>query len=261
VEPEQRDRLRRISAPIVIGLLGLMLIFALRAGRSQDLAPSDRAFGSAGASTQPLHAGRSPVALPPRWPQRLTLYTDSVGLGAVTAIRDTMPDWRIKVLGRPALKVDVAAAELADSGDPVDRVVVVALGYNSLWEPGREDFEYWSRLFDQNAAKLLRALRAAGARKIVWVTLRDAPRSSIPTDALEQNRSFAWYFPWVNERLRALDDERSEVVLADWSTVGDRRNLTYDAIHLDPDGALRYARMVERSVLDEPFTPYRPHGG
>jgi hypothetical protein len=169
-----------------------------------------------------------------------------------------MPGWRVGVLGRPALMLDDAARELTASGDRVRRVVVVALGYNSVWERHREDFDYWSDVFDRNARRLVRVLRAAGSRKIVWVTLRDAPRAAIPHDALDQHDRIAWYFPWVNGRLRKLDRRYGDVVLADWSEVGDRRGITYDAIHLDVDGALLYARMVKRTILRVPSALRRP---
>ena len=135
----------------------------------------------------------------------------------------------------------------------MDKVVVVALGYNSLWERGREDFDYWSGLFDRNARRMVRTLHAAGARKIVWVTLRDAPRSAIEPEDLEQFDSFAWYFPWVNQRLQALDRERTDVSLADWTRLGDRRGITYDADPPRPGrcGALR--SMVRHAILTEPY--------
>jgi hypothetical protein len=254
VQPRPTERLRRIKVPVVLGVLAVVLGVSLWGFGARDPVETSTSFSSAGGSSTPS-TGPEPVPLPAWWPQRLTLYTDSVGLGAVTALRDAMPSWRVKVLGRPALMVDVASQELADSGDPVDKVVVVALGYNSLWERGREDFDYWSELFDRNANRLIRTIHAAGGRKIVWVLLRDSPRASIPRDALDQNRSFSWYFPWVNQRLRALDHDRADVVLADWSTIGDEPDITYDAIHLDPDGALLYARMVKHAVMDEPYEP------
>ena len=255
MEPRSADRLRRISVPLVIGVLALVLVLSLWGSWSSRPVEATAVFSSAGGSTPPA-ATPEPVPLPAWWPERLTLYTDSVGLGAVTALRDAMPSWRVKVLGRPALMLDVAAEELADEGTQVDEVAVVALGYNSLWEHNREDFDYYSRTFDQDAARLVRALHAAGARKIVWVMLRDAPRSVIPTDSLDQNRSFAWYFPYVNERLRKLDRERPDVVLADWASIGDAEDITYDAIHLDPDGAQLYARMVKKAIMHEPYEPF-----
>jgi hypothetical protein len=244
------EQFRRVSGAGLAALL-VVAIVVVEVGAHSRNVPATTAFGSVGASEPRAHERAVPI--PAWWPRRVTLLTDSVGLGAVTALRDAMPDWRLKVLGHPALMVDEAADDLVEHHTQVDKVVVVALGYNSLWERGREAFDYWSGLFDRNTRRMVRTLHAAGARKIVWVSLRDAPRSAIEPEDLEQHDSFAWYFPWVNQRLRALDRERSDVVLADWTRLGDRRGITYDAIHLDPDGATLYARMVKHAVLTEPY--------
>ena len=220
------ERFRRLSGAALATMLAVAIVVVV-AGAGARNVPATTAFGSVGASEPP--AQHPAVPLPAWWPKRATLLTDSVGLGAVTALREAMPDWHLKVLGHPALMVDEAADDLVERGTQVDKVVVVALGYNSLWERGREDFDYWSGLFDRNALRMVRTLHAAGARKIVWVTLRDAPRSAIEPEDLEQFDSFAWYFPWVNQRLQALDRERTDVSLADWTRLGDRRGITYDA--------------------------------
>jgi hypothetical protein len=258
VEPRLPDRLKRFSVPVVIGVLASVLVLSYWGLESNDPVRTSAVFSPAAGSTPP--SDTSPTPLPASWPERLTLYTDSVGLGAVTAIREVMPAWRVKVIGRPALMLDDAAKELVESGDAVDKVTVVALGYNSLWEHNREDFDYYSRTFDQDAARLVRTLHAAGARKIVWVMIRDAPRPVIPRDSLDQHRSFSWYFPYVNERLKKLDRDRTDVVLAGWDSIGDAENITYDAIHLDPDGALLYAGMVKKAIMKEPFEPNSASG-
>jgi hypothetical protein len=244
------QRYRRLSGAALATVLAVAIV-AIVAGSATRTVPARPAFGSAGAAEPP--ARPEAVPLHTWWPKRVTLLTDSVGLGAVTALRATMPDWHVQVLGHPALMVNEAADDLAHDETQVNRVTVVALGYNSLWERSREDFDYWSGLFDRNAMRLVRTLHTAGARKIVWVLLRDAPRSAIEPEDRAQHDSFAWYFPWVNQRLRALDRERMDVVLADWTRIGDRSGLTYDAIHLDPDGASLYARMVEHAILTEPY--------
>jgi hypothetical protein len=259
------DRLRRATfAVAMFALSGVLLLVLLggsapalvppRIGSSVTVSPGAREGGWSTASSR----GSAELAFPPMppwWPTRLTLLTDSVGLGAVSTLREVMPSWRIQVRGRPALMIDDAARELRRSHDRVQKVVVVALGYNSVWERHREDFDFWSARFDGDANALLRRLRRAGARKIVWVLLRDAPRSAVPRDDWDQHARVAWYFPYVNERLRRLDRRNGDVVLADWATIGDRHGITYDAIHLDRDGALLYAKMVRRVVRHEPFIP------
>ena len=55
---------------------------------------------------------------------------------------------------------------------------------------------------------------------------------------------------YVNERLRRLD-RRADLVLASWDGVSDRRGLTYDALLLNPEGAARRARTIQRAIQAE----------
>jgi hypothetical protein len=73
----------------------------------------------------------------------------------------------------------------------------------------------------------------------------------IPPSARWQHDRYAWYFRYVNERLRRLDRVRDDLVLARWDRVSDRRGLTYDAIHLNPEGAALMARTIDRAIRDE----------
>jgi hypothetical protein len=123
----------------------------------------------------------------------------------------------------------------------------VGVGYNSLWERERRNYRNWAREFDRNAARLMRTLRRQGAEQIVWVTLREARGGVIPSSSLWQYDKYSWYFPYVNERLRLIDERRRDVVLADWAKVSNRGDLTYDAIHLDPDGQALMARTIRKS--------------
>jgi hypothetical protein len=244
---------RRIAGIAVAAGLVVVLIVALALGRSRTPVPP-----RAVAPTSPVSSSTEPVPLPRSWPHRLTLLTDSVGLGSVTALRETMDSWRARVIGHPALMVDDAVDELQDDPERLDKVVVVALGYNSLWSRHREDYDYYSSRFDREAGRLLRVIRAKGGRKIVWVTLRDPDRANVPPQGAYQYRTYAWYFPYVNERLHRLARANGDLVLADWAAISSRRGLTYDAIHLDPNGAVAYARMIRRAVLDAPFEPVPP---
>lgn len=249
--------LGRLSALVVGGGLVAVLVVAFAAGGSEE--PSRLSAPSVAASPGGVPSATpapSPVALAPGWPRRLTILSDSVGLGSITALRETMDDWRVRVMGEPALMLDDAVAELR-AGGRLDRVVVVALGYNSLWKRDRVDHAHYAGEFDRQAEALLRTLRAHGVRKVVWVTLRDASRDHVPRDAWDQHATYAWYFPYVNERLRRLDRRHDEVVLADWAAVSDRSGITYDAFHLDPDGALLYARLIREAVLEAEITPPR----
>ena len=55
----------------------------------------------------------------------------------------------------------------------------------------------------------------------------------------------------MNERLRRLDRARDDLVLARWDEVSDRRGLTYDAIHLNPEGAALMARTIQQAIQAE----------
>jgi hypothetical protein len=181
-------------------------------------------------------------------PDKLTLVTDSVMLGAVGALRAALPGWHVQVLGRPALMINQAGPRYLPPGRKVAPTVVVGLGYNSLWQPHEEHFAAWAAQFDRQADTLVTELRNRGAEKIVWVTLREPTPGVVTKDGLYQYSHYAWYFPYVNARLRALAHRDPDVTLADWGAVSDRTGLTYDLIHLDPDGARLMAHLVAGAI-------------
>ena len=239
------------GAALAAGLV-VVLVVALAADDSRDPRGAGR---SAGSSARALRAEPTPAPpLDPSWPARLTMVSDSVGLGSIDALRETMSDWRVRVVGEPALMLDDAAARL-QRGGRLDPVIVVALGYNTLWKRDRVDYDSFSARFDREAERLLRVIGAKGGRKIVWVTLREASRPNVPPEGKEQHARYAWYFPYVNERLDRLDRRHGDVVLADWARVSNRPDITYDAFHLDPDGALLYARLIRGAVMRAPYEP------
>jgi hypothetical protein len=189
----------------------------------------------------------------PGWlrPRRATVLVDSVLLGGVRALRSRRRCWRVGVLGRPALMVRIAERELRERGQPVAGLVVVGLGYNSLWERGRRRYGVWAQRFDSEARKLLGTLRRLGARQVVWVTLREPTWRTVPPQARGELGQYSWYFPYVNERLRRLDRRRDDLVLADWATASDRPGMTYDSIHLNAQGASLMARTIWEAVSRE----------
>ncbi|HYN51852.1 MAG TPA: hypothetical protein VES62_13095, partial [Thermoleophilaceae bacterium] len=63
--------------------------------------------------------------------------------------------------------IRIAEGELRQRRAPVARLVVVGLGYNSLWERGRRRYRVWAKRFDSEARSLLRTLRRLGARQVV----------------------------------------------------------------------------------------------
>ena len=192
----------------------------------------------------------------PEWPYwrrqlRLTILVDSVlmsGKRAITAAHQCHPiSWR----GRPAWMIKHAASEIGSSRRRVTPLVVIGIGYNSLFQRNRRRYNYWARRWDREAAWLLRVLRRKGARQFVWVTLREPTPRTVPRHAVGELRYYSWYFPYVNERLRRLDRRRNDVVLANWARVGDRPGITYDSIHLNARGGALMARTIKRTVARE----------
>jgi hypothetical protein len=186
--------------------------------------------------------------LDPAWPKQLYVLSDSVVLSGKAALPDRFAGWQVTVDGRPALMVKKAVQELKQKGRPVGSVVVVALGYNSLWERNRRNYDRWARAFDQQAEDMLTTLKGLGAKKVVWVTLRELNPSIVPAKSVDELPLYSWYFPWVNERLRALVERHPEVALADWSAASQSNGLTYDSIHLNKNGAALMSDVIARAV-------------
>jgi lysophospholipase L1-like esterase len=178
------------------------------------------------------------------------VLVDSVLLGGTAAMRERFRHRRLRIIGEPAIMLPAMEQRMARRRS-VTKLVIIGIGYNSIWERRRKNFSLWARKFDREAGDLLRTLRRKGARQFVWVTLRDARRRVIPHDALWQYDRYAWYFPYVNERLRRVDRKRDDLVLAPWDKVSDRRGLTYDAIHLNPEGAALMADTIYSAIQAE----------
>lgn len=195
-----------------------------------------------------------PVSLggaePPGWlkQRRATVLVDSVLLSGIRPLRARRPCWRLAVRGRPALMVRLAEQDLRAAGRRVGRLVIVGLGYNSLWERGRRRYAHWAGRFDREARRLLRTLRRLGARQFVWVTLREPTPRTVPPHARDELGQYSWYFPYVNERLRRLDRRADDLVLADWAAASKRPGLTYDSIHLNVEGGRLMARTIWEAV-------------
>ena len=130
-------------------------------------------------------------------------------------------------------------------------LVVIGLGYNSLWQRRRRNFDHWARRFDRKARGLLATLRRLGARQFVWITLREPNARTVPPRARGELWRYSWYFPWVNERLHRLDRQRRDLVLADWAAVSRSPHHTYDSIHTTPLGARVFSRTINRAIARE----------
>ena len=180
----------------------------------------------------------------------MTVLFDSVLLSGKRRINRAHRCYRVGWRGRPAWMIKHAASELR-SASHVAPLVVIGIGYNSLFQRNRRRYNHWARRWDREAAWLLRVLRRKGARQFVWVMLREPTPKTVPRYAVGELRYYSWYFPYVNERLRRLDRRRDDVVLANWARVGDRPGITYDSIHLNARGGKLMGRLIKRTINRE----------
>ncbi|MEP7050515.1 MAG: acyltransferase family protein [Pseudomonadota bacterium] len=247
------------AATAAVAGTALALIITARLARAHSIAfNSHPAAHSSRSATlpDPTASAPAPFATPtaigapldPSWPKTLTLLSDSVTLSLGKALPAALPDWKVEILGRPALMVKQVVPEFLNAR-AVGSVVVVGLAYNSLFEKDRKNYERWSGIWDRNAERLISDLKACGAKKIVWVTLRD-PSPDVVTDAgRDQYERYAWFFPYANERIRALAARHPELALADWQAVSNVAGITKDLIHLNPSGVALMTETIARAVL------------
>jgi hypothetical protein len=191
------------------------------------------------------HAG---TTLDPAWPKTVTLIVDSVGLGLRGYLPARMPGWKVDFRGFPALMLHVANRTLAADHRPVGSVAVIMIGYNSLWQKNRYRYDVWAHKFDTEADQLIATVQSLGAKKIVWVTLRDSNQSNSPPSSWWGLDKYAWYFGYVNERLHELVRRHPEVALADWAAVSNKRGVTYDIIHLSQQGLPLMTEVVKEGI-------------
>lgn len=205
-------------------------------------------------AARPAGCGKATPELP-YWARAraMTVLHDSVLLSGAPALRRGFPCWRVNLIGRPALMLRDAEREIRTSGRRVAPLVVIGIGYNSLWERHRANYARWAARFDDDASRLLATLRRAGAQQFVWVTLRRANRTTTSPSRWNELGLYSWYFPYVNERLRRLDAQLNQVVLAEWAIVGARRDVTYDSIHLNGRGGRMMQSLIETTIYDEAY--------
>jgi hypothetical protein len=179
--------------------------------------------------------------------QRVYMVTDSVGLGAKNAVPNAFPaDWQVTVDGTPALFVEQLESkhvrtQMATNPGVFGDYAVVAGGYNyPYWDPDR---------FDRSIDGIIRAFEEAGVKYVFWVTLREVKPEFITASAWNQVQPYYWYFPTVNDHLRAAVARHPNLSLIDWAAIADRPGLTYDAIHLNTSGAAEYAANIARVVM------------
>jgi formylglycine-generating enzyme required for sulfatase activity len=190
------------------------------------------------------------VPLDPSWPKQLFVISDSVVLGAKPALSKGLPDWQVTFTGQVSLTIPNATQQLPRWVGPV---AIVALGYNSSWQPNRQNYTFWADGFDKSAEAMLTALKARGARKIVWVLARELTPDMVASGIVTQSQmNHGWYHGYVNERLLALKERHPEIALADWVTASRQRGLTFDAIHLNPRGAELMVDVLRAAIGLEP---------
>lgn len=185
-----------------------------------------------------LGIGSPPAVAAPA--PRLFVVADSVGLSAKDAIPRAFPGWDVTVTGQPAVFTDAAVTDFVSPAGALPEVAVVATGYNyPYWDPGR---------FDRSVDAMVDTLVAKGVRHVVWVTLREVKPQYVSAGAWADVQPYSWYFPEVNQHLRAALPRHPELTLADWAALADQPGLSYDAIHLNTTGAALYARLLRTEV-------------
>ncbi|HEX4745313.1 MAG TPA: hypothetical protein VFU99_00375 [Gaiellaceae bacterium] len=119
-----------------------------------------------------------------------------------------------------------SALQVVDQqGRGLGRVVVVNVGYND-----------WVAVYDVD--RMMRALRAAGVRRVVWVTLREAS-------------TYASLYAKSNARIRAATRRwKRSLVVADWNAYSRGKPwFRADGLHLTASGALGLARLLRPLVV------------
>jgi peptidoglycan/LPS O-acetylase OafA/YrhL len=168
----------------------------------------------------------------------VTVISDSVLWSARANIGEAFEaaGWKVNFIGKPALMVK-DATELLDDVTTIGDVVVVGLGHNSLWERKAANYEKWAGRFDAEADAFVKRLRELGVKKVVWVTIREPDKSIVPKGWYEQYNRYAWYFPYVNERLYLLHERWPQFIsVADWTSISNQPGITGDLIHLNMKG-------------------------
>jgi hypothetical protein len=121
----------------------------------------------------------------------------------------------------PPTVLEVVGAQ----GRALGPVVVINVGYND-----------WAAVYDVD--RVMKALKTAGVRHVIWVTLREAG-------------SNASIYGQSNARIRSAGKRwRSRLVVADWNSYSRGKPwFREDGLHLTTSGALGLARLLRPLVL------------
>lgn len=172
-------------------------------------------------TSTPPEATTTTVGIPSFLPGHVTAIGDSVMLGAATTLQQTLGPERTYIFAEVSLQFGAGVdriQQLRAAGE-LGEEVVVQLGNNGTVDP--DDF-----------ARMLESLR--DAKKVVVLNVR-VPR------------------PWegqVNEVLAEGVKRYRNAVLVDWNAAGNAHPEFFwdDGIHLRPEGAQFYARLVAEQV-------------
>jgi hypothetical protein len=227
------------------------MVGAVRSGRAASIVIAVAVAAAAIAVPEPAPAEAAPVA------QRVLVVSDSVGLGAKTAIPNAFPPgWEVNVVGTPAMFVEQlenshVKPQIAFNPWMVGDHVVIAGGYNyPYWDPAR---------FDRSIDSMIATLTAAGVKHVYWVTLREVKPWYVSASAWRAVQPYYWYFPTVNDHLERAVGRHPNLTLIDWAAAADRSDITYDAIHLNNTGAALYSSLIANAVHNS--NSRRPNGG
>jgi hypothetical protein len=210
------------------------------------------ATGTAIGASPRADAAARPAVFPAS--NRLFMISDSVGLGAIPQMKAAFgAGWQVTVAGKAGLFTEqlvnyVNTQPLSVFGDSA----VVATGYNyPYWDPPR---------FERSIDLMVNALKAKGVKRIFWVTVREVkpPYYRYWNSLTAAYKSLYLGYPTANNQIRKALDRHKELSIVDWASIADQYGITYDAIHLNPVGATKYAALTKAMVLTA--TTRRPAG-
>jgi lysophospholipase L1-like esterase len=119
----------------------------------------------------------------------------------------------------PATALQVVRSKGRKLGD----VAVVMVGYNDSASQYRRGLD-----------RVMRALRKARVRDVVWVTLGETREN----------------YRLINGVIRKADRRWRELTIADWASLSRTKPwFAGDGLHLEPDGAMALARLIRGKVL------------
>jgi hypothetical protein len=124
----------------------------------------------------------------------------------------------------PATALQVIGA----NGNALGPVVVINVGYND-----------WAAVYDVD--RVMRALKRAGVRTAIWVTLRETTSNYAQNNARIRSAARRW---------------KRSLVVADWNVYsGGKPWFREDGLHLTPSGAMGLARLLRPLVLAGTSSP------